>query len=183
MTTTTTGVTPLEYVCFSGYKQDRRPKLAALLIAYGAKFLHLRNLRGHSLLQQEMNRNTKDYVILRAIVKTLVRLPSLQSLGVYVGTGSTAGSPGSAIMSYLFGGGGGIDRHGGADPEAATTLTDFVLKCNWYNSIANSPRTLQHHCRVAVREQLGALRLSRISSLPLPTALQDYLLLDYDEYR
>jgi ankyrin repeat protein len=165
------GVTPLEYVAFKGFRQDRRPKLAAFLIAFGASFANIKNLRGHTLLQQELNRGTKDSIILCAIVKTLVRLPTLHSLGISI--------DGPLPPSYP-------PLRGARGPFAsleASTHSEFVQRCQWYQHLATSPRTLQHHCRVVVRNNLGPFRLRSVSSLPLPLPLKDYLLLEYDEYR
>lgn len=161
-----TGITPLEYVSFRGFKQDRRPIIAAFLIAYGAAFHHIKNVRGLTLLQHELGRGTKDYIILRAIVKTLIRLPSLSSLGVNV-----------EVVRQLF-----------PPPRSdlvgtSDDLEQFVERCNWYQNLASSPRSLQHYCRVAVRDRLGPARLRCIACLPLPITLRDYLLLEYDEYR
>ena len=58
-----------------------------------------------------------------------------------------------------------------------------AAKVDWYNAIANTPRTLQHHCRCAVRHALGILRLKHVSELPLPETLKDYLLLDVEYCR
>ena len=159
-------VSPLEYVCFKGYKQDRCPKIAAFLIAYGAKFMDLKTKHNLSLLQQELSRTVSDYIILRAMVKTVVKLPSLHALGIRVG--------------YI---GGDVNPFPVGREMHSFTPVEYVQKCSWYSQLASSPRTLQHHCRVVVRDRLGPKRLTKISSLPLPVPLQDYLLLEYDEYR
>lgn len=159
------GATPLEYICFRDMKHGRHPKLAALLIAYGAKFLHLKNSRNMSLLQQELGLGTTDFIILRSIVKTLVSLPPLRSLGIY----NAGGSASSEVAC-------GRSAASGRQPGVAK-------KYHWYNTIASSVRTLQHHCRVVIRDRLGPRRLSRVHRLPIPMSLQEYLLLEYDEYR
>lgn len=159
------GVTPLEYVCFKEMKHGRHPKLAALLITYGAKFLHLKNSRNVSLLQQELGVGVTDFIILRAIVKTMVHLPSLVSLGIY-----SEGQAVNEILNARF----FMGRH---------YALGLGKRCKWYATIANSVRTLQHHCRVIIRDQLGPRRLCRVHQLPIPLSLQDYLLLEYDEYR
>lgn len=167
------GITPLEYVSFRGFKQDRRPHIAAFLIAYGASFQTIKNVRGLTLLQHELARGTKDYVILRAIVKTMSRLPSLESLGVNV----------EFVRQR---------RHQSLFPPTAADvlglginddLEQYADRCTWYHNLSSSPRSLQHCCRVAVRDRLGPSRLRHIPSLPLPLPLRDYLLLEYDEYR
>ncbi|XP_007257438.3 ankyrin repeat and SOCS box protein 2b isoform X1 [Astyanax mexicanus] len=40
---------------------------------------------------------------------------------------------------------------------------------------ASSPRTLTHHCRLKIREQIGAQRLTSMNTLPLPAKLLQYL--------
>jgi len=160
------GLTPIEYVSFRGFKQDRRPVIAAFLIAYGASFHNIKNARGLTLLQHELGRGTKDYIILRAIVKTLVRLPSLSSLGVNTEVVHRFFPPPSGDLT-------GINDD----------LEQFMVRCNWYQNLASSPRSLQHYCRVTVRERLGPARLRLVAELPLPVTLRDYLLLEYDEYR
>jgi len=161
------GITPLEYVSFTGLRQLRRPLLAAFLIAYGASFNTLKNLRccrlfqGMSLLEQEL-RITTDCIILRAIVKTLARLPTLEQLGI------SLENPVHPVLQPM---------------RATADILAFVRRCHWYQGLALSPRTLQHHCRVVVRNCLGPSRLRAVPSLPLPVTLKDYLLLEYDEYR
>jgi len=166
------GVTPLEYVAFTGLRQYRRPLLAAFLIAYGASFSTLKNLhgcrlRGISLLEQELTCITTDYIILQAIVKTVARLPTLEQLGI-----SLEFSSPMRIMP----------RDVPANVESVSRAM-FARRCRWYQRIAMSPRTLQHHSRVVVRGCLGPSRIRFVSSLPLPVTLKDYLLLENDEYR
>lgn len=176
-------VTPLEYVSFNGHHQLRRPSLAAFLIAYGASFVNLRNRRGSalqcgmSLLEQELTRVTSDCIILRAIVKTLPQLPTLETLGISVDR-----PPASAAMMHLVHHPPPPGFEAAAD-NLAVQRSAFIHRCNWYQRLASSPRTLQHHCRVVVRNQLGPSRLRAVSSLPLPVPLRDYLLLEHDEYR
>ncbi|XP_022086486.1 serine/threonine-protein phosphatase 6 regulatory ankyrin repeat subunit A-like [Acanthaster planci] len=50
-------------------------------------------------------------------------------------------------------------------------------KLKWLRETFRSPRSLQQYCRVAVRRLLGRKRLNRVTELPLPSSLQDYLLL------
>lgn len=163
----------MEYVAFNGLRQFRRPQLAAFLIAYGASFSTLKNLhgcrllRGMSLLEQELTRITTDCVILRAIVKTVAQLPTLDELGISLENPVHLALPPVDAASDV------LAVHRGA----------FMQRCHWYQSLALSPRTLQHHCRVVVRNCLGPFRLRSVSSLPLPLPLRDYLLLEYDEYR
>ena len=164
------GITPLEYVAFNGLRQYRRPYIAAFLIAYGASFSTIKNLRrcrlfrGISLLEQELTHITTDSIILRAIVKTLAYLPTLDELGI------SLENPTSAVFPP-------------AANAASVRLGAVVRRCRWYKGLASSPRTLQHYCRVVVRNRLGPSRLRNVSSLPLPVPLKDYLLLEYDEYR
>ncbi len=56
-------------------------------------------------------------------------------------------------------------------------------KCCWYTYFCNAVRSLQHYCRVTVRNALGVKRLRNVHTLPLPSTLQDYVLLEYSEYR
>ena len=167
------GVTPLEYVAFNGLHQFRRPFLAAFLVAYGASFSILKNrrtcrqLRGMSLLEQELTRITTDCIILRAIIKTIARLPTLEQLGI-----SLENTAAPRVMPPIDVAANAQWQHGA-----------YLRRCRWYQNIALSPRTLQHHCRVVVRNCLGPFRIRFVSSLPLPVPLQDYLLLEYDEYK
>jgi len=119
-----------------------------------------------TLLEHELTRVTTDCVILRAIVKTLARLPTLEELGIGLE------SPASRALPPVL-----------EAPYSTVQRGAFVRRCRWYQGIAASPRTLQHHCRVVVRACLGPARIRAISSLPLPVPLKDYLLLEYDEYR
>ena len=168
-----TGITPLEYVAFNGLHQFRRPFLAAFLIAYGASFSVLksrracRQLRSMTLLEQELTRITCDCIILRAIIKTLARLPTLEQMGISLESAAVA----PRVMPPIDVASHAQWQHGA-----------YLRRCRWYQSIASSPRTLQHHCRVVVRNCLGPFRIRSVSSLPLPIPLQDYLLLKYDEY-
>ncbi|XP_071792618.1 ankyrin repeat and SOCS box protein 18-like isoform X1 [Asterias amurensis] len=50
-------------------------------------------------------------------------------------------------------------------------------KLKWLRELFSSPRSLQHCCRVTLRKILGCRKLNRVTELPLPTSLQDYLLL------
>ena len=119
------------------------------------------------LLKHELTSGTRDCIILRAIIKTLARLPSLDEMGINADNPLRMAIPPLDPMSDV------LTVHRGA----------FVQRCRWYQSLASSPRTLQHHCRVVVRNCLGPFRLRSVSSLPLPVPLRDYLLLEYDEYR
>ena len=136
--------------------------VAAFLIAYGAKFMSLKNKHGFPLLAQELRSLTPDKTILRAIVKSLVKLPTLESLGIIYS--------GHDIQLRRFGAG-------------ASKHEWYNAKYEWYMNIAKQPRSLQHYCRCAVRETLGINRLKLMDNLPLPTTLREYLLLEYDEYR
>ena len=148
------GATPLQYLCFhDDSKQERRPVMAAFLIAYGADYMRIKNKHGCTLIQHELRSTSQDKTILQAIVKTMAKLPSLESLGVY---------PSHCNIQ---------------------TNTMYVTKCDWYKALASKPRSLQHYSRCTVRKALGLQRLKKISLLEVPTALQDYLMLDYDEYR
>ena len=163
----------MEYVAFNGLRQFRRPHLAAFLIAYGASFSSLKTRHGCGpyrvmpLLKHELTSGTRDCIILRAIIKTLARLPTLDEMGINADNPLRLAIPPLDAMSDV------LTVHRGA----------FVQRCRWYQSLASSPRTLQHHCRVVVRNCLGPFRLRSVSSLPLPVPLRDYLLLEYDEYR
>ena len=148
------GATPLQYLCFhDNSKQERRPLIAAFLIAYGADYMKIKNKHGCTLIQQELRNTSRDKTILQAIVKTMVKLPNLETLGVY--------------LSHCH----------------IQTNTSYAAKCEWYKGLASKPRSLQHYSRCTVRKALGIKRLKQIHTLQVPTALQDYLLLEYDEYR
>lgn len=139
--------------------------------------MHLRNRRGSpqsrgmSLLEQELTRVTSDCIILRAIVKTLAQLPTLEKLGISVDRHQPT-------MHFMH-----RPPLAPSADAAAVQHSAFMRRCHWYQALASSPRTLQHHCRVVVRNQLGPSRLRAVSFLPLPVPLRDYLLLEYDEYR
>ncbi|KAI0242032.1 hypothetical protein LSAT2_015116, partial [Lamellibrachia satsuma] len=78
-----TGKSPLQYVSFfDNCKQNRRPLVAAFLIAYGAQFVNLKNKHGCTLLQQELQHISQDMTILQAIVRTCSHLPTLESLDI-----------------------------------------------------------------------------------------------------
>ena len=141
-------------MCFNdNCKQARRPQVAAFLIAYGAQFGNIKNKFGSTLLQQELRSCSTDYSILQAIARTMVQLPSLESLGISFSRGVTR-------MHTVPAG-----------------------KCRWYQTERSTPRTLQHLCRCTVREALGVSRLRSIWQLPLPTPLKEYLLLEFDVLR
>ena len=60
------GATPLQYVAFGDNpKQERRPNVAAFLIAYGSAFDKLKNKHGMGLLSQELRSNVQDYTLLK----------------------------------------------------------------------------------------------------------------------
>lgn len=56
--------------------------MAAFLIAYGANFVGIKNKQGMSLLKSELVGVFQDYAILQAMVKTMVKVPSLETLGI-----------------------------------------------------------------------------------------------------
>ena len=56
-----------------------------------------------------------------------------------------------------------------------------LKKQKWYDELASNPRTLQHHCRYVVRSYMGPKKLKFIKRLPIPSALQSYLLLETEE--
>ena len=149
-----TGKSPLQYVSFfDNCKQNRRPLVAAFLIAYGALFINLKNKHGCTLLQQELQHASLDMTILQAIVRTCTQLPSLESLDI----------------SYMH------NANQPAPPSGSVT------KYHWYKTLARSPRMLQHYCRCVVRDALGVHRLKHTHKLPLPVTLQDYLLLRFSD--
>lgn len=146
------GATSLQYVCFNDTpKQERRALVASFLIAYGAKFENLKNKHGSTLLQQELRSALPEYTILKAMVRTMTDLPSLDSLGIW----------NSRQMK----------RH---NPIPAA-------KCGWYQQLRQNPRTLQHYGRCVIRDALGTGRLRFIPQLPLPVPLMEYLLLEFDD--
>ena len=139
------GLTPLHFVCFSDHaKMDRRPEVAAFLIAYGARFENLKNKHGALLLQQELSAIYPSDIILRAIVRCTAHLPNMPHF---------------------------IRKQG---------TKQRIERCQWYEQLRTSPRSLQHYSRCVVRRALGAQRLRKICKLPLPRPLQEYLLLDFE---
>ena len=147
-------MTPLQYVCFSdNSKQERRPHVAAFLIAYGAQFENIKNKFGNTLLQQELRSSSPDKSILYAMVRTMCTLPKLESLGIWY------------------------------SPQIQRLHPVPAEKCAWYQAIRSKPRSLQHLCRCTVRKTLGVPRLRKIPTLPLPTTLKEYLLLECDTLR
>lgn len=152
------GYSPLECVCFIGSRLGRIPDLAALFIMYGAKFMHLKFKKRTSLLEQELQQSVTDYVILNVIVMSLAQLPQPHKLcasdtNVMLGNRITFSTP---------------------------DFSNYVAKWRWYATFAASVRSLQHHCRVTIRNQMGPYRLNLMHKLPLPVALQDYLLFRCD---
>ncbi|XP_064599919.1 serine/threonine-protein phosphatase 6 regulatory ankyrin repeat subunit B-like [Liolophura sinensis] len=145
------GMTPLHYVSFN---EKRRPIAAVFLIMYGAR-VTITNKQGFSLLEQELKSITPDKDIIGAIAKSMVHLPSLESLRI-------------------------VTSHHSIDPSQSDILSS---KFEWYRSLTKDPRTLQHYCRCVIRQAMGAQRLRQVSALPLPTPLKDYLLLRYDQIK
>lgn len=151
---------PLEYVCFMGSKLGRIPDLAALFIAYGAKFVHLICKKKITLLEQELQECINDWQLLYAIVKSLAQLPlpdKLCTADVHILSGSRPAIHNSEYWNY-------------------------VAKRSWYSRVASSVRSLQHLCRVAIRDQIGPQRLNLVNRLMIPKRLQKYLLLKTDDY-
>lgn len=148
----------------------RRPFLAAFLIEFGASFTTLKTRvdsfttwyvqsTGMYVLETELF-NTADCIILRAIVSSMVRLPTLEKLRWRVRELNIGRQlpPVNAI------------------DVPPVRCEACIKRCHWYQNITSSPRSLRHHCRILIRNCLGPSRLLSVSSLPLPTTLIDYLL-------
>ena len=72
----------------------------------------------------------------------------------------------------------------GIHPNGNTRMPPVMQeKVDWYRALSASPRSLQHYSRCVIRDSLGTKRLKESVSLPLPSQLKDYLLLEYNEYR
>ena len=133
---------------------QRRPEIAAFLIAYGANFEGVKSNTGVLLLNQELSGMFPEDTILRAMVRCMPSLPAVDYQRVH-----------------------GIHS---AHNRNADILEKLREKYQWYCSLRNKPRTLQHYSRCVVRSALGPQRLRKIRTLPLPRPLQEYLLLDFD---
>lgn len=59
-------------------------------------------------------------------------------------------------------------------PQAHPFFFDLVRQQS------GQPRSLQHLCRCALRQHLGALCYSAVSKLDIPSSVKDYLLLCND---
>lgn len=155
------GSSPLHYVCFNDHSnQERRPDAAAFLIAYGADF-NIKNKAGDNLLQQELRNQKAERAILESIVNCSLKLPSLELLCPTM----CASNPSQQ----------GYNRNENASPSG-------ISKYEWYRSFCRDPRTLQHCCRYVIRQTLGGQRLRKVPTLPLPTTLKEYLLLDVETF-
>ncbi|XP_071090734.1 ankyrin repeat and SOCS box protein 7-like [Haliotis cracherodii] len=155
------GSSPLHYVCFNDHSnQERRPDAAAFLIAYGADF-NIKNKAGDNLLQQELRNQKEERAILESIVNCSLKLPSLELLCPTM----CASNPSQQ----------GYNRNENASPSG-------MSKYEWYRSFCRDPRTLQHCCRYVIRQTLGGQRLRKVPTLPLPTTLKEYLLLDVETF-
>ncbi|CAH1783417.1 unnamed protein product [Owenia fusiformis] len=79
------GNTPLKYATIGSHlvektNRDRQPKLAALLIAYGADYRKVQDRRYSNLLEHELRCETMDDMILQAIVQSEVNIPALETI-------------------------------------------------------------------------------------------------------
>lgn len=74
-----------------------------------------------------------------------------------------------------------LDNENDAEVNAHWDSPSVLKKQLWYEQLASNPRTLQHNCRYVIRKTLGPYKLKHIRKLPIPTTLQSYLLLEYDE--
>jgi len=116
--------------------------------------MHLKFKKRTSLLEQELQQSVTDYVILNVIVMSLAQLPQPHKLC-------------TSDTNIMLG-----NRITFSTPD----FSNYVAKWRWYATFAASVRSLQHHCRVTIRNQMGPCRLNLMHKLPLPVALQDYLL-------
>ncbi|KAL3864058.1 hypothetical protein ACJMK2_005767 [Sinanodonta woodiana] len=158
------GFTPLHYVCFhENIMQERRPEAAAILLAYGANW-EVKNKQGDNVLQNELRSRATDVIILHTIAKCTAHLPSLASIGL----GFFDANPTLSVANYHF-------------PRIFSDGQN--AKMRWYKDLFKEPRPLQHYCRCVIRDALGQQRLRKIDTLPLPTTLKEYLLLEHEEFR
>ncbi|XP_070541535.1 ankyrin repeat and SOCS box protein 7-like [Ptychodera flava] len=129
----------------------RRPKVAALLISYGAKFdINLRPDAKRTLLQNEVFTVREDFTILNAIVRASKNIAPPEMLPIYT-----------------------LLRIQGRMAE----YNAMKKRYDWLKSLSTNPRSLQHLCRCKIRECLGRQRLKYVKNLPLPVLLKDYLML------
>lgn len=63
--------------------------------------------------------------------------------------------------------------------DELTQSSDALRKITWLKMLQKTPPSLQHCCRCRVRNILTPVRLNRITELPIPAKLKDYLLLKY----
>lgn len=74
-------------------------------------------------------------------------------------------------------------RAGAHSAQNSSRSISFRNKYDWYREIASKPRSLQHYCRYTIRTSMGHKRLRHVKDLPIPTSIQQYLFLEYDEYK
>ena len=150
-----------------------------LLLAYGANY-NIRNKAGDTLLQSELRNRTRDTTILNAIAKCTASLPSLDSLGL--GVIHSNSNPVNAPPPQQL----QLHQHQGLQhPEhflARLYSDNQYSKFTWYKDLFKEPRTLQHYCRCAIRDTMGPSRLRKLNTLPLPTTLKEFLMLEHEEF-
>lgn len=184
-----TDLTPLHYVCFNGRScLRRRPEMAKFLISYGAN-VNIKNTRGFSLLEYELKCTSEDFDILRYIVRSMLHLPRLKQLRVvpqmpYIPPRELFNNAQNReVMVFEM----AVAYHAslrGNRPDPSNMENAIIeRKHSWYEYISTNPRTLQHYCRFAIRHAIaqGSRSMKSINQLPIPSSLQSYLFLEYDE--
>lgn len=171
-------LTPLHYVCFSDTLHlERRSDAAVLLLAYGGDF-NIRNRHGDDTLQSELRGRHRDTTIISAIAKCVSHLPSLDDLGF----GAQVFNSNPLVLQpqghHIF------DVYNELQHQIYIERlnSDQQYKFAYYKKLLLGPRKLQHLCRVVIRNALGPKGLRKISCLPLPVTLQEYLLLQHEEF-
>ena len=56
-------------------------------------------------------------------------------------------------------------------------VSDVPEELTWFQSFLENPQSLQHVCRLVIRKVLGTKIQAKVSQLPLPCKVKDYLLL------
>ncbi|CAG2235261.1 uncharacterized protein LOC143073645 [Mytilus galloprovincialis] len=161
------GYTPLHYACFhENNMQERRPEVARLLIAYGANVdIKISGADRATLLTQELRSPFADLSILKYIVKTMVVLPSPDTVRM-IGPSTVGLHMDLATRRRLM---------------MADSQNHFE-KVRWFKNECRTPRSLQHLCRYSVRKTITVKRIGQLRTLKIPNTLKDYLLFnDGDE--
>ncbi|GBM60486.1 Serine/threonine-protein phosphatase 6 regulatory ankyrin repeat subunit C [Araneus ventricosus] len=184
-----TDFTPLHYACFNGRNcLRRRQEMAKFLISYGAN-VNIQNTRHYSLLECELKSPSDEFEILRYIVRSMLHLPRLSQLRVvpqipYIPPRELFNNAQNReVMVFEMAVAYQATLRGGRLEPPVVENASNEHKHTWYDYISCNPRTLQHHCRFTIRKAIsqGKRSMKYINQLPIPTSLQSYLFLEYDE--